>query len=174
VGCLLGRIKMEIKMEINIDDTTYHAFQKLKEFVEFVGNLEFVKQEERNLIPIILRIIENLNETDKYQTANITLDIFDYELQSKRTQRNGVYWRTWGLYMEKDLIEIVAASHIDDVPSDDIDTNYFYQEDSFFLSEKYYKPIPTINYFDAFVEDAKKYKSYITKYLKELEIDICV
>ena len=84
------------------------------------------------------------------------------------------HWRTWGLYMEKDSIEIIAASHIDDVPPDDIDMNYFYQEDSFSLTEKFYRPITDINYFDAFVKDVKEYESYITENLKELQIDISV
>jgi len=159
---------------IKIDNTTYRAFQKLKEFVEFIGNLDFIKQEEKDLIPYMLRIIENLNDPDKYQIANITLDIMDYDLQSKHVQRSGVYWRTWGLYMEKDSIELIAASYIDDIPPHDIDMNYFYQEDSFSLTEKLYKPITDINYFDAFVKDAKKYKKYTTDYLKELQIDISV
>jgi hypothetical protein len=159
---------------IRIDNTTYRAFQKLKEFVEFIGNLDFIKQEEKDLIPYMLRIIENLNDPDKYQIANITLDILYYDLQSKHVQRSGVYWRTWGLYMEKDAIEIIAASYIDDIPPDDIGMNYFYQEDSFPLTEKFYRPITDINYFDAFVEDVKEYESYITENLKELQIDISV
>lgn len=159
---------------IKIDEISYQALQKLKEFVEFVGNLKLVQEGDKNLIPQILRIIEELNDPAQYQEANVTLDIFDYDLQSRRTQRSGVYWRTWGLYFEKDSIEIVAASYVDDIPPVDIDTNYFYQEDSISLTEKYFRPINNLHYFDAFVEDAKNYKKYMTEYLNELKVDIFI
>ena len=158
---------------VTIDTTTYHAFQKLIEFATFIGGLQYTPDVEKKWIPYVIESIKSLNQPD-YRCVDISLDIFDYELQNRRVERHGVYWRTWGLYIQKDCIEVVAESNTDGIHPDDIETSHFHMDYSLSLEKKYYRPLTDINYFDPLIEDVKNYKNYITEHLNEVEVGISI
>lgn len=100
----------------------------------------------------------------------VSLDIFDYELQMRQTNRKGPYMRSWSIWCEQGTLEIGAASQIDfnETEPSHFEFNFLY---SFILDEVFPKSKTEFD-FDSFIEDAKNYASYMDGHLNELDVDI--
>jgi hypothetical protein len=164
----------ELKYMSNKD--AYIEIQVLKEFVQFAAGLTEANAKNKEDAATIIERIESLNQSETYKPWNACIDIFDRRLQDGDTGRKGVYWRNWSVWFEKDHIEIEAKSRIaGSVPPYDIFPKHYYYYFYYFFSERpadefHQQTAPVID----FINDAKKYHSYITEHLKDIEVDIYI
>lgn len=100
----------------------------------------------------------------------VSLNIYDYELQMRQTNRKGPYMRSWSIWCEQETLQIEAASQIDfnETEPSHFKFNFLY---SFTLDECYPKSKTEFS-FSSFIRDARNYQAYINEHLKEVSIDL--
>lgn len=154
------------------DIETYNQLQKLKKFVDFVVGLEYSKAEDKTKAEEIKLLIENIDKPESFlKNWWIGLDIFDYDIQGGRG--TGIYWRKWLVSFELDTLEIEAESYHNDDPGYCVDYYHFHGYVNF-QKEITHQRVWMDTDLDEFIEDAMKYKSYVTEALNEIEVDIDV
>lgn len=158
------------------DSKVYHELQVLKDFVQFITALKVADDNEKRDAETIIERIESLDRFEKNKTWNVSLNIFDRELQDMlRIDPDGVYWRSWSVYFERGYIEIVAKSRLNHNPPYDLfDEHYYY-----YYAHYFNKDSVTGNHIQSapladFVNDAKNYRHYITAHLNDIELDVSV
>lgn len=166
---------METKEIWIVDTEWYNNLQLLKEFVLLVANLKYATPADKVAAEEVLYLIENINNPNTFKTWNVCLNIFDESLYNI-PRKEGVYRRCWVVYFEKEdlSLEIEAkTNHTSD------DTYHWGNEFEYVLMLYFNKELPCNRYYGSnnlkeFVEDAKKYESYITEGLKDIEVEIAV
>jgi len=156
------------------DKITYQHIQKLQRFVDFVMNLDEISKVEKDKAIQIKSAIANIDKQEKlihwYIGLSIRADYFS--LNEAINKNDEPYIRTWDLNYEFGRLEIEAESSYE---SSDINENgshlYFY---ALFL---FTETVPDKRIYmhedlDIFIDDAINYKSYITDFLSDFEIDI--
>ncbi len=168
-------MKNKDKIEIRkIDETTFNIIQKIKEFVDFVCNLDFATTKNKIDAKEIKYIIDNINNPETYKDWNVCLDIFDYEIQDYSNKKNGFYWRKWSIFFENDSLEIEAASKHTACDLGHYGDDFYYFRKIHFRKETKMEPVYMNVDIREFIQDAKNYKKYITESLNNIEIDIDV
>jgi hypothetical protein len=155
------------------DRTTYEHIQKLQRFVDFVIKLDGLSKVDKDKAIQIKSAIANIDKQDKlidwYIGLALRADYFSLDVKKKYDEP---YVRTWNLFYEFGRLEIEAESTHE---SSDIDSysNHLYFYALFLFTERVRdKRIYMHEDLDIFVDDAINYKSYITDYLNDFEIDI--
>lgn len=100
----------------------------------------------------------------------VSLDIFDYELQMRQTNRKGPYMRSWSIWCEHKILIVEAESSIDFNKTEPSHFEFFFSY--YFDLDECYPKSKTEFDFDSFIEDAKNYYAYINEHLKETSIDL--
>lgn len=140
----------------------------LNTFLDFLVELSATTEEQKKAIDLI-RVMD-LVQPDKKLIWGASLDIADYMIQSRKTERTGVYWRTWSIsYEASNGLEITAKSKTEpeEVETDhfEFDFLYYYQTDEIFGS---------LDNISEWLNDVSNYKNYITEHLDFVDIDITV
>ncbi len=154
----------------------YNELQLLKEFVWLAaGKTEDAKM-KADATDIIYQI-EHIDNPAIYKTWDISIDIFDTDIQNQISGREGIYWRTWNISFDKDIIEIEAISKVykknDNDPFEHVNENHFRY--NYYLSLKNENETPEkTGLLKDFIDNAKKYESYITEQLNEVSVDIFI
>lgn len=76
------RMKLKNQGEIKTwqpDETTFNKIQELKQFVDFVANLEFSTEKDKTKAKEIKYLIENIHN---HKNWNLSLSIFAPEIQN--------------------------------------------------------------------------------------------
>jgi hypothetical protein len=153
------------------DETTFNKIQKIKKFVDFVANLDFVNDENKLKAKEIKYLIENINNPETHKNWNVCLDIFDREIQNG-IGKEGFYWRKWSVYFEIEKLEIEAESNH---TADDLghygDDFCYYAVIYFGKDTKGQRTYMDVD-INEFIKDSMNYKNYITESLNDIEVDI--
>jgi len=157
-----------------IDVKSYNNIQQLKAFVEFVSNLPYATNSDKQNAVKINYLIENIDNPVSFKSWNVCLDIFDRNLQNQNIKKEGFYWRKWSAYFEKDTLEITAESLHTEHPIGHYGPDYNYTGCVFFNKEIKGKHVYLKQDINNFVKDAINYKNYITATLNEIEVEIGV
>lgn len=151
------------------DDVTFKKIQKLKEFADFLSRLEFATDEDKVKINEIKGFIEDIPYTKPKKEWCLRLEIFDYTIERGN---EGIFWKYWSVYFEMDSLEITAETRHSE-------EHYGHYGDSFCFYGKVYfqkdfggERVYLTGSINDFIEDAKKYKEYITETLNDIEVGI--
>ncbi len=153
------------------DKSTYSEIQKLKKFVEFVSNLKFSTNKDKQKTKEIEFLIENINNPETHKEWCVCLDIFDRKIQNGQT-KEGLYWRKWAVFFESNSLEIIAES------KHTAENLGHYGEQFYFYGSIYFekaftgKRIYLDEDIDDFTNDSETYEKYITAQLNDIEVDI--
>lgn len=154
------------------DEETYKLLQKLKPFVQFVGNLKYATQKDKQNTIEIITSIENINKPSTFTGWNVCLDITDPQIQNSTDGAEGLYWRTWSVYFQINAIEIEAVSHHTCEPLGAYDNHFYFYGNVDFRKNISYKRIFFTEDITNFIADALQYQNYITASFNEVEVDI--
>ncbi len=154
-----------------LEQKTFNEIQQLKLFADFISNLEFTTEEDKEKIKEIKFLIENINNPNTHKNWNICLDIFDQEIQNGN-KKNGFYWRKWSIYFELESLEIQAESNHTSEPIGHYGADFYYYGKVYFGKNFEGERIYLDNDIIEFVKDSINYKKYVTEFLNEIEIDI--
>ena len=151
--------------------------QQLKDFVAFVAAFDIATPQQKENAKKINAFIEAIDKPDLKTTWSVCLDIFDVDLQNGINRDNefeneGVYWRSWSVYFEADMLLIVAKSEHTDFYVDGY-TGHFIYNGGYYVhkiedAQNVYLDKPLA----LFLEDANNYKKYTTDTLNTIEIQI--
>lgn len=153
------------------DAATYFEIQKLKSFVDFVSNLPLSPEENTQKAADIKLLIENINKPNTLKQWCVCLNIYDFEIMNSN-KKTGFYWRRWTVKYEFNTLEILAESKHTAYDLGHFGDDFYYTACIYFDPNITSKRIYLDKQVDKFIEDAMKYKTYITESLKDIEIDI--
>lgn len=155
-----------------IDEKTITELQKLIPAVQYVANLPATDKEQKKACEEIVTWFENLNTSQaKEINWNLFLDILDQDIMYGCDNKRGYYNRAWHLSFEGGIFEATAKSihsHLSDNGLDHHGSDYFFDAMVLFKSNQSYFS----NDCASFIDDIKKYKSYISSTLNTIEIDV--
>lgn len=155
-----------------VDNETYNKLQQLKSFVDFVAGLEYATQKDKQKAIKIKTLIENFNQPDTFENWNVCLDIFDRDIQNGINKKSGIFWRKWWVFFEGNTLEIEATTEHTCDPINHFENDFHFSASICFKKEIPGERIYMDKELSEFINDAKKYKNYMTETLNDIEIDI--
>lgn len=155
------------------DETTFNKIQELKQFVDFVANLEFSTEKDKTKAKEIKYLIENIHNPKNHKNWNVCLSIFAPEIQNG-IKKEEFYWRKWSVFFEMESLEIVAESkHTADDFGHYGDSFYYYGAIYFSKDIKGQRIYMDVD-ISEFISDSLNFTKYITASLNEIDVDIDV
>ncbi|MBS1579287.1 MAG: hypothetical protein JST29_06565 [Bacteroidetes bacterium] len=154
------------------DKETYDKLQQLKTFVDFVASLEYATPTDKQKAIKIKTLIENIDKPETFEGWNVCLDIFDRDIQNGINKNGGTYWRKWWVYFEGDTLEIEATTEHTSDPINHFGKDFHFSACIFFKKDIPCERIYLFDDLNNFINDATKYKNYMTETLNDIEIDI--
>ncbi len=153
---------------------TYNKIQQLKEYINFIAQLECSNEKDKRNAEEIIFLIENIDKQTTYKNWMVCLDIFDREVQDGTNKNGGFYCRKWSVSFESGFLEITAESKHTSEPLEHFGDDYYYYGGVYFDNNMKGKRIFLDQPITEFINDVKQYKKYITKTLNDVEMDINV
>lgn len=153
------------------DADTYLKLQQFIPFVELVANHPLATKEQHQIGQRIIAQLKVANQPEFYAIEwFVGLDIFDFSLYSNERTREGKYWRKWVVTFEQNHFEFEMETNYTDDCTEEPDP---YAGGGILYGEAIKKGNDYLGDDVAlFIEDAKRYKSYLTKDFNEIEIDV--
>ena len=139
----------------------------LLHFIDFLSG-EFELDKEQSAGAKKIRNILTDLEANADEDCSMSLDIYDTDIQTQQSDRKGVYWREWSVFLEAGLLEVRARSNSE---PDWLKVPGYAMEWSYDLQSGKQQGNGDLT---AWLEDARNYKDYITEHLNEVEVEFDV
>ena len=154
------------------DIDTYTKLQNLKKFVAFVAGMKHASDKDRQTALQIEQLITTIDRPETFKTWNVCLDIFDRDIHYGRKKQQGVYWRKWAIWFEKDYLEIEARTEHTDEPLYHYGNDFYYNAYIAFALGLPGERIYFTEDITAFISDALQYEIYVRDGLNDIKVDI--
>lgn len=156
------------------EEIAYHKIQELLKFADLIESLDLTTSVVKSTIREIKFLIENIHKSETHKSWNLCLDIVDEEFYNSTIQKVGFYRRQWSVYFECERLEITAESKHTEGFFGHYGDDFNYESSIIFSEESNNQRIYMDTDIKEFILDAMNYKKYITKTLKQIEIDVSV
>lgn len=156
------------------EEIAYHKIQELLKFADLIESMDLTSSVVKSNIREIKFLIENIHKSETHKNWNLCLDIVDEEFYNSTIQKVGFYRRQWSVYFECERLEIIAESKHTKGFFGHYGDDFNYESSIIFSEESNNQRIYMDTDIKEFILDAMNYKKYITKTLKQIEIDVSV
>lgn len=136
----------------------------LLQFIDFLSEEFDLDKDQQKSAKKIRATLANLEENSD-EDCSMSLDIYDTDIQTQQSDRKGVYWREWSVFLEAGLLEVRARSNAE---PDWLKAPGFHLEWSHDLQSGKQQGNGSLQ---DWLDDARNYKEYITEHLNEVEVE---
>lgn len=152
-----------------IDNATLKKLQVLKSFVDFVTGLEETRPELKPLAENIKFCIKNLNKPETFKYWSVYIWLIDYDIAT-RSSDFYIYNRNWWIHFEGNMLSIESKTVFKNC--DPFDDEFHFNTFINFNEPTKEEHILGETDFSDFVNDAQKFRDYITEHLNSVEAEI--
>ncbi len=148
---------------------TDEIIKELALLISFADFLEAITDEfgsNKENLNLIKQDINNGIGYSKAQYWHMQLSVTDKEIQEGVTGRKGIWQRNWCVSYENKKLEICCNTFSYPIETPDGDIHFFMAID--FQESKFYSKNQSLV---EFLDNARKYSKYFTKYINYVEVD---